>query len=614
MVKPTPSRTYWSLALTPAQSWIAEARRSRDLLAGSRILAWLMGRLLGHLKAQGANVRLPQVTDEDLRSLAGSLAQALDAGSGGVSNHASGWVELPLADAGDLFQALEARLVSFWSDLCGEVNGNAAESAANLWRIAGPEIRVLTCPLQLTWALQEEAEGAGEGLAEIDAIFAAVKRSRPIAQHIGGGPVRKCGQCGKREAMGGEDPVKWRRFQADLSQLEEVKQGLRFDADEYLCPVCALRRFAGYLKKEPFPSTSEIAASEWLWRIRNASDLRAALRALRDAAKTVPGYKEDWADRAPLYYRRSLDRELRRSRREKDTSAEDKLGEVQTALRRLEKEIREHNRRDRENAVPDKPPEYLAVVIFDGDDMGRKLRKDLDTLPGKVVEFQKDLSAWFRGSGESLPPRGRPFYLGGDEGLILAPVAGVLDVARGIKATWDRTAGSTSAGATLSMGIALFDRERPLGAAIETARRSLERAKSMERPKKNALAVSVQTASGSEWTAVAHWGESWDRIRAAVDLIREGTLAAGWPHDVERFLRTVGDGALRGGDDSRAALREEVKRLTARRCAKEKARAAVWEALNGEAWWREQPAEEETATLPDHLHLAAFLARQAGVL
>ncbi len=481
MVKPAPSRTYWSLGLAPAQSWIAEARRSRDLLAGSRILAWLMGRLLVHLKAQGATVRLPQVADEDLRSLAGSLAQALDADSGGVSNHASGWVELPLADAEVVFRELRSQLDSWWKELRSEVVRK--EGKSDLWNTAGSQIGEPSCPLQLVWALQETDTEDRQGLEAVDAVYAAVKRSRPLPAHAGA-PVRKCGQCGKREAMGGVEPVSWRQFQERLSNLEEVKQGLRLDAHEYLCPVCGLRRFAGYLEKEAFPSTSEIAASEWLWRIRKAPDLGAALTALQRAAAAVPGYDKDWADRAPLLYRRSLDREIRRARKDKNRKAEEKLGGVQAALRHLEAEIRTHNRREAAVRVPENPPEYLAVMMFDGDDMGRKLRENLEELPRKVIEFQNQLAAHFRDLEETQPPRGRPFYLGGDEGLILAPIAGVLEAAHEIQKIWSRTAGSTAAGATLSMGIALFDRERPLGAAIETARRSLERAKSMEQTEK----------------------------------------------------------------------------------------------------------------------------------
>ncbi len=605
-------RTYWSLGLTPAQSWIAEARRSRDLRAGSRILAWIMGRLLLFLQERRATVRLPQVTKADLDDLDGLLAKALGGGSGGVSNYAGGWVELPLAEAEGLFHELQAHFDSLWNELRLEIIQEAGRSAKDLWQVAGPEIGEPSCPLQFVWALQETSSEDRKGLEEVDALFAAVKRSRPIPSHAGF-PVRKCGQCGRREAIGGKEPIGWRQFQEKLAKIGEVQQGLRIDADEYLCSICGLRRFAGYLTKDAFPSTSEIAAAEWLWRIRNAPDLGTALTALQKAAAGVPGYDQKWADRAPLYYRRSLDRELRGARK-KDESTQKKLEEVQVALGQLEAEISKHNRRDPDRTVPDKPPQYLAVLMFDGDEMGRKLREDLDSLPRQVIEFQKRVDAYFGDSGdETAGPRGKPFYLGGDEGLILAPVAGVLDTAHEIWKIWGGTAGSTPAKATLSMGIALFDRERPLGAAIETARRSLEeRAKRMKN--KNALAISVQTASGSAWTAAAHWGESWDRITAAVELIRRKTLSSGWPHDVERFLRTLSDDAFKAGEDTRSAIRAEVKRITARRCTHKKDRGAVWTKLNGENWWRRQPDPEELATLPDHLHLVAFVARQAGAL
>jgi CRISPR-associated protein Cmr2 len=605
----TAIRTFWSLGLSPAQRWIAEARRSRDLLAGSRILAWLMGRLLVHLQAKEATVRLPEMTEEDLRSLAEKFSTALVDGSSGVSNHASGWMESPLEVAAEVFRELETKLESLWNELRGEVEQDARGSANEVWKLAGPAIGEPSCPLQLTWALQETATAESEGLLEVDAVFAAVKRSRPIAAHDGGATVRKCGQCGKREALGGPDPEAWRQFQDRLAGVEEVKRGLRFDANEYLCPVCALRRFAGYMRKDAFPSTSAIAAAEWLWKIRSVPDLCAALQGLEMEAKTVPGYEADWVDRAPFYYRRSLERELRRARKEKDENAEDRLGAVQAALRHLEKEIRRYDQRHPQDRVAEKPPGYLAVVMFDGDDMGRNLRQDLETLPGEIVAFQRRLGELFREEERW----GHPFYLGGDEGLILAPVGQVLELAERIRELWSETEGKAASAPTLSMGIALFDRERPLGAAIETARRSLERAKLLQRPRKNGLAISVQTASGSEWTAVAHWGESWQRIRDAVDLIRGGTLASGWAHDVERFLRPLGGGALRAGGETRAAIREEVKRITARRSpSKEGARAEVWEKLRGDAWWQEQPSEEEIATLADHLHLAAFLASASG--
>jgi CRISPR-associated protein Cmr2 len=610
--------TWWSVGLTPVQSWISEARRSRDLLVGSRLLAWTMGQLLVRLKGRGAEVWLPQVEDGDLSTVSDKLPESFS-GSTATTNHASGFLPRPLEEAEALFGELAGWLASGWEELQREVAVATGRSAPELWGFIAGEIGRPRCPLQVVWALKEASEGveAARGLEEVEIVYAAVKRSRPVEEHVGGGRVRKCGQCGRREAMGGPDPVRWRRFQDGLAALPEVKQGLRFEAGEYLCPVCALRRLAGYLQEEAFPSTSEIAASHWLWRLRGAPDLQEALEALDKAAGRVPGYDKRWADRAPLFYRRSIERERRRARQDGDPRAVQALEEVQGALGRLEAEIREHNRRGtkEEALLPERPPEYLAVVTFDGDDFGAKLRQELDVLPAQAAEFQSRLAAYFVDSNAAHPPRGRPFYLGGDEGLVLAPLAVALDLARGVKGIWDDTAGSTKAQATMSMGIALFDRERPLGAAIETARRALARAKRLRRPRKDGLAVSVQTASGSEWMAVAHWGgESWQRAAAALELLREGALAAGWPHDVERFLRTVSLEAFRGDEGSRGALREEVKRLSFRRTLQTARRAEVWQRLRGDGWWREQPGEGELETLADSLHLVAFLARQSGSL
>jgi len=82
---------YWSLGVTPAQSWIAEARRSRDLLAGSHLLSLLVGHLLVALPA-GTRFLLPKLERDDLSRLDVGLAEALSAGVARVPNDASGWL------------------------------------------------------------------------------------------------------------------------------------------------------------------------------------------------------------------------------------------------------------------------------------------------------------------------------------------------------------------------------------------------------------------------------------------------------------------------------------------------------------------------------------------
>lgn len=615
-------RLFWSLALTPVQSWIAEARRSRDLLAGSRSLAWLMEELLIAVAEADGSVLLPHLDAGELQPSRRSFGSAVRAGSSAVSNRASGWIALPQEQARGFFHALERRLAESWRELVREVRESAARSAGRLWAEVGDAVGEPECPFLLTWAAVESRGGDAEGLAEVDRLFAAVKRSRPARPHTGG-PVRKCGQCGRREAMGDDDPARWHAFQKGLEGLDEVRRGLRFEPGEYLCSLCALRRFAGYLREDAFPSTSAIAAREWRGAVESQpsdSELRRALASLDGAASRVPGYEPEWADRAPLAYSRSVDRAARDARREGDSGREEALRTVVDCQNDLSRAIDRHNTQNRRELLATAPPDYLAVLMLDGDDLGRRLREELERLPALVQRFQQRLAARLADRADPLT-LAEAFYLGGDEGLLLAPVGAVLRLARKIRSLWKQILGEPADGAaTLSMGVAIFDRERPVSTALETARRSLETSKRL--PGKNALTVSVQTASGSIWSVTGHWRDDWMRIEQAVDLIREGRLAAGWSHDVEAFLRTLPTDAFRAGDRSREAIREEVKRLTFRRLQRlavegkaegsESIRDAVWKRLAGEAWWQREPAEELLAGQPDQLHLVGFLARQAG--
>lgn len=155
----------------------------------------------------------------------------------------------------------------------------------------------------------------------------------------------------------------------------------------------------------------------------------------------------------------------------------------------------------------------------------------------------------------------------------------------------------------------MFDRERPLGAAIEAARAALEKAKALDG--KNGLGISVQTASGSEWTAVDHWGEGWSRMRDALRLRCTDRLSSGWVHDVEEFLRSLPDSALQSAT-SLDAIRAELKRLTRRRTTSQEEADHVWDdELRGATWLLNAADQTVSQSVSNQLHVIAFLAREA---
>jgi hypothetical protein len=81
----------FSLGLVPVQEWIAEARRSRDLKAGSAFLAFVMWRLLAELEKECATILLPWPPSKGFQAEAPeSFAEALD--WYGIPNRASGLI------------------------------------------------------------------------------------------------------------------------------------------------------------------------------------------------------------------------------------------------------------------------------------------------------------------------------------------------------------------------------------------------------------------------------------------------------------------------------------------------------------------------------------------
>jgi len=195
---------------------------------------------------------------------------------------------------------------------------------------------------------------------------------------------------------------------------------------------------------------------------------------------------------------------------------------------------------------------------------------------------------------------------------------------------------------TLSMGVCLFDRERPLGAAIQKARDALAISKNLKTGdrKKDGLTIAIQTASGNVFSATAHWGNDWRRISNAIKLINGDSkiqyrLSMGWAYEVESYLEGLPPDQW-GEESFRNAVRDEVKRITFRKLIFGKAinekedimtqdqtekpnnnktkkaemNNNIWnDELFGVEWFTKGLKRE----IAEQLHLIAFLARESGL-
>lgn len=600
---------FWSIALVPVQDWISAARRSRDLRVGSSYLSWVMARILVFLEDQlKAVVLVPSVGKAAREIHKAPFSSLIGWPSYSIPNRASGRLSTSsIEKVQSVFSTLQHEADEAWSEIVQQTQ----EKFTGVPAIMRPHLKDIgqgPGPIQVIWVAQEIMDER-DGLAAVDAFFTAVKRSRKTLPHQGA-PVGKCEQCGRREAIGPGKWDEWRKFHDDLERTPEIARAIRFDKGERLCGICCTKRLMGYLSTTPYPSTSQIAAAEWLYRIGDCADLTALLRAISG----IPGFDDPSSDPHPLLYRRTLNRLIREevsTPRPDSASSErlEKLTGVRESLGRVQDAARERNLRP-------SPSNYLAVIAFDGDDMGRKVREHGPALSRQVQGFANSLEKI------TAERRAESFYVGGDEGLLLSPIESVLALAEELHETWTKC---LPKGVTLSMGISLFDRERPLGSAIQASRNALHLAKSQEG--KSSLAITVQTASGNEFSAVEPWGIGWKRIAAAMELVQEGRLSSGWAYDIERFLVSMHEEAW---VHARDAIRREVQRVTFRRTKPVKAAGApeaettgtspettggieIWNCLEGNSWWDEQPDPGQLVTLSNQLHLISFVVRESSI-
>ena len=447
----------FSLGLIPVQEFIAEARRSRDLRAGSAMLSWFMRKTLIYLREKHhAEILLPH--KDCLNSGDPPFPEIMDEVAYSLPNRASGHFDADTTR--EVFQNLpQLCLQTNWETLFHEFYEKRDYSQKNMGgyrQIFIDAFHGSQCPIDLIWvaAPYDAKVDEAANLEKVDQLYANVKRTRPIREWHGKS-VGKCDQCGRREAVGASDDYdKWWKWQKSLRDQQWVKSGARLDAGERLCTVCFAKRFAGYAGTREFPSTSGVAARQWAQQLSNCADLN-----VRTAFTRYADLLKRFEDGDSLYYKRGFEK-----KRE-----DDEIKALLLPLQKARQELAEAIRKKPELNLKPEPSNYLAVLTFDGDGMGKKSKdyfaKDL---PKQLLEFSHAART------QIMPLKlAEIFYIGGDEGLILTPIEYALSMALKVRELFISHMQKIADDITLSMGLAIFDRERPLGNAIRLAHHAL---------------------------------------------------------------------------------------------------------------------------------------------
>ncbi len=220
-----PTKTYlFTLTISPVQSFIAQARKSQDLFAGSEILSQLMGKVLDSKEFQGTEIIFPQ-----------------------NKNAVSNKIVVKLSDK------TEKQIKEIGEKLEKQINNDFLNAVFKETQCYDSALKDF---FQVFWVAVELKENYQESYKQLERNLGAVKNLRTFKQEPPQESGLKCSLCGERNGL---------FYNNDKRPKYIVKKATRvIDAqikeNETVCLLCYTKRKCeiNNVDKEKFPSLADI--------------------------------------------------------------------------------------------------------------------------------------------------------------------------------------------------------------------------------------------------------------------------------------------------------------------------------------------------------------------
>lgn len=492
-------------SLGPVQAFVARARRTRDLWAGSFLLSYLAGQAMRAVLGPKGRIVFPAVQSSS-GDISDELLQAICAANAGDKVSSGPRIgtlpnrfkaEIPAGfDPESCVQAVQASwekiAASVWERFVAPVSGYGLGTPA-IWE------RQVKGFWEVNWVV-----GPGDDLLD---------RRKNWRSHVPAvEPGDKCVIMGNLQELSGFVRSRDRAGQEDFWRaLSRSVPDLDIRPDERLSAVALIKRLFPLVAEEAigwkvrttgYPSTTYMAAVHWVERMiverpALAGEFAGAAASLLPGA--VPGRGEDFS-----CLRQAMEREPGAAKLAwldgrcffTSSLANDSLWEEGS------REAREMVGRMLKKNLEEEPAPFYALLLMDGDRLGANLRQFGGV---KISEALKR----FSGRAPALVGghNGFTIYAGGDDLLAMLPLEDALPAAIASRCAYrDAFAGSDVPAdmATVSAAIVYAHYHAPLSAIVSEAHRLLEKV-AKEETGRDSLAVTVWKTGGPVLTWTAPW-------------------------------------------------------------------------------------------------------------
>jgi CRISPR-associated protein Cmr2 len=543
--------------LGPVQGFVAQARRTSDLWAGSFLLSWLAGQAMCAVAAVNGKIIVPDVRDD-------ALYEAIAASTGGLGPAVGSLPNRFKARVPDGFDPKDCRaaVLDAWQRLAGHVwEGHVApvtplgNDTEAIWQ------RQIGGFWETAWVV-----GADPGDGSDGAWLDRRKNWRTHHPPVEGGD--HCMLMGDWQELSGFVRSRERGrqdefWQALKAQIEHASGNpLDLDEGERLCAMALIKRL--FLRVAPdalgwtpcwddeqpvrWPSTPRLAATGWLGDAGKTDEAKAFVAAARSARHglTEPALEPgNELSRVPgaLLHRSGIEN-ARGGELVPDGGNTDAVRQqLLDAYRVLTDKAGE-------------PSAFYALLQMDGDHVGALLRQEEGSVTGGLAAFSRGVDMAIGGH------RGNAVYAGGDDVLALLPLEGALPAALALRQAY-RDAFQDQA--TISAAIVFAHFHVPLRHVLHEARRQLEDVAKAENGR-DSLALCMLSQSG----VIRQWVSLWDSASISVaqtlieasQEIREQT-SGGFFYAIAQRYRAVLAGAVLAPEELKQILLAEYRHIKA---------------------------------------------------
>lgn len=576
----------------PVQSFIAQARKTRDLYAGSQILSDLIESGISEFETAGGKVIFPHGSSP---SKPNRFLGYLDDSS------------LEPTELQKIGENVEKTVKLKWQEMADDALGKFSKPN-------GCDDQI-TQALETFWVFHPTKEkDYHTAYRDIERTLGAIKNVRQVHQYHyqEEDGVKIYGERGRKCSLDGERNVKFYRPSGkewkNLSKVRrwklfnETEQEVRLIAEkdgigmkviapgEGLSTVSFVKR---QNKGEDFAPTAFFAASEFLHNVNNHQELDHRLAIFKSC------FAGSW-DEQLLFEENYTDNYF------KSQGIDHHFGTPQKAKKKL-LDFYEHAKKQEIQ----KPNGYYALFLFDGDNMGKWLSganlEDGHNKGKAIFDFHQNLArllaefangkdgkAEYEGIYQYLQhPKGRTIYAGGDDFLGFVNLERIFEVLEWTREQFDEKINQHISNKiedfTFSGGLVIAHYKTPLHVVLEWARTTEKAAKKHIHPhgqRKDTLGISVLKASGEITQAFVPWQlKAYDKFGNEIDSEPKWSTEAmkkvveslrkdfsdKWLRNLDaefHLMKDRKDGALelQAGTPGKKMIQAEMGRLLKRAC------------------------------------------------